>query len=437
MATKSTVKLSGLTTPIVLDSKAIAAHGTGPAAPDTVDLQKKFQSRQTREIQKIAARSMPVLRPAARSAAKKTVKKKAAKKTVAKKLDRTAFLDDLAGQLSTQTEGFAIEISYPYHSGRRHETRVNGYAIDPVDPGSRPWTKHVVQHVASISKLVTAMAMTRRHHDLEISPNKAIGAYLPPFWTQGPNIGAVTFAQLMTHKSGIRTAATDWASMEALVNTGVSAANVGVYQYENTNFSLCRILLATLLMITLKRVHGVKTYTFVNVWPATDAARDLLSIQSYQTYVKKRVLISGETVRFMSVPGDALAYAFPKPPNNGWASGDHSTTVGAAGWHFSTTDILRFMGDFRRSGRIVKRRLAQKMLDDSFGIDMITNPGGGTIYGKNGYWYDGIRVEQATVFFLPHQTEFVILVNSSLLKNPPNDTWLMGFVESIYAAHLS
>lgn len=427
MATKSTLKLPGLTTPIVLDNNAVAAHGTGPAAQDTIALQKQFQSRQTREIRKIAARARALPRPTAR---------KAAKKTAAKRLDRTAFLDDLASQLRAQTEGFAIEISYPHHSGRRHETRVEGYAIDPVDPGSRPWTKSVVQHVASISKLVTAMAMSRRLHDLEISPNRAIGAYLPPFWAQGPNIGGVSFAQLMTHKSGIRTAATDWASMEALVSTGVSAANVGVYQYENMNFSLCRILLATLLMTRLKRLHGVKAYTFVDVWPLTDAARDLLAIRSYEAYVKRKVLISGETSRFTSVPGDALAYAFPTPPSNGWASGDHSATVGAAGWHFSTTDILRFMGDFRRSGRIVKRRLAQKMLDDSFGIDMITNPGGGTIYGKNGYWYDGIRVEQATVFFLPHQTEFAVLVNSSLLKNPPGDTWLMGFVESIYAAHL-
>jgi CubicO group peptidase (beta-lactamase class C family) len=436
MATKSTVKLSGLSTPVVLDSKAVAAHRTGPAAPDIVALQRKFQSRQTREIQKIAARTAS--RPALKKATKKTAAKKApAKKAAAKKLDRTAFLDDLAAQLSTQTEGFAMEISYPHHgSHRRRESRVNGYAIDPADPGTKPWSRKVVQHVASISKLVTAMAMTRRLHDLEISPNTAIGTYLPPFWTQGPNIGAVSFAQIMTHKSGIRTAATDWASMEALVGAGVLTANVGVYQYENMNFSLCRILLATLLMTTLKRVGGVKTYTFVNVWPPTDAARDLLSIQSYQAYIKKRVLISGETDRFMSVPGDALAYAFPKPPNNGWASGDHSTAVGAAGWHFSTTDILRFMGDFRRTGRIVKRRLAEKMLVDSFGIDMITNPGGGTIYGKNGYWYDGIRVEQATVFFLPRETEFAILVNSSLLKNPPNDTWLMGFVESVYAAHL-
>jgi CubicO group peptidase (beta-lactamase class C family) len=432
MPAKSTVKLPGLRTPIVLDSKAVAAHQTGPAAPEALDLQKKLLRRQTREVQKVAARSKTLRRPAAKKLAKKPAKK------LVKKLDLDGFLDDLAGQLSTQTEGFAIEVSYPHRgSHRRHESRVNGYAIDPVDPGSKVWTRKVVQHVASVSKLVTAMAMTRRLHDLEISPKTAIGTYLPPFWTQGPNIGAVTFAQLMTHKSGIRTAATDYASMEALVNTGVSAANVGVYKYENMNFSLCRILLATLLMTTLKRVHGVKTYHFVDLWPATDAARDLLSIQSYQTYVTKRVLISGETDRFMSVPGDALAYAFPKPPVNGWASGDLSTTVGAAGWHFSTTDVLRFMGDFRRAGTILKPRLAQKMLDDSFGIDMITNPGGGTIYGKNGYWYDGIRVEQATVFFLPHQTEFVILVNSSLLKNPPNDTWLMGFVESIYAAHLS
>ena len=416
---KSTIKLPGLSVPIVLDSRTVAAHGIGPTSPSTAALQKKMQRRQTREIQKAA-------------------RKKAHHVHKAKKLDMDGFLTDLAGQLSIQTEGFAIEISYPHHgSDRRHKSIVNGYAIDPVDPGSKAWSKKVVQHVASVSKLVTAMAMTRRLHDLEISANKAIGTYLPPFWTQGPNIGAVTFAQLMTHKSGIRSANTDYASMEAMVNTGVSAANVGVYQYENMNFSLCRILLTTLLMTTLTRSHGIKTYHFVDLWPATDAARDLLSINSYHAYIRKRVLISHETDRFTSAAGDALAYAYPKPPNNGWDSGDLSTTVGAAGWHFSTTDVLRFMGDFRRRGTIVKPRLAQKMLENSFGIDMITNPGGGTIYGKNGYWYDGIRVEQATVFFLPHQTEFVVLVNSSLLKNPPNDTWLMGFVESIYAAHLS
>ena len=415
---KSTIKLPGLRAPIVLDRKAVAAHVIGPTAPDTLALQKKAQRRQTREIQKAARR-------------------RARRGRRAKKLDVGGFLTDLAGQLSTQTEGFAIEISYPHHgSGRRHESRVNGYAIDPVDTGSKVWSKKVVQHVASVSKLVTAMAMTRRLHDLEISANTAIGTYLPPFWTQGPNIAAVTFAQLMTHTSGIRSGATDYASMAAVVNAGVSAANVGVYQYENMNFSLCRILLATLLMTTLKRRHGRKTYRFVDLWPTTDAARDLLSIHSYHAYVRKRVLISRETDRFIHVAGDALAYAFPKPPDNGWDSGDLSTTVGAAGWHFSTTDVLRFMGDFRRAGTIVKPRLAQKMLDDSFGIDMVTDPGGGTIYGKNGYWYDGIRVEQATVFFLPHQTEFVILVNSSLMKNPTNDTWLMGFVESIYTSHL-
>jgi Beta-lactamase len=413
-----TIKLPGLGAPIVLDRKAVAAHVAGPSAPHLLALQKKLQKRQNREIRKLARRS-------------------ARRGRRIKKLDVGAFLTDLAGQLSTQTEGFAIEISYPHRgSGRRRESRVDGYAIDPVDPGSKSWGKKVVQHVASVSKLVTAMAMTRRLHDLEISANTAIGTYLPPFWTQGPNIGAVTFAQLMTHKSGIRSGATDYASMEALVTAGVSAANVGVYAYENMNFSLCRILLATLLMTTLIRRHGRKTYRFSNLWPSTDAARDLLSIHSYHAYARKRVLISRETDRFLHVAGDALAYAYPKPPDNSWDSGDLSTWVGAAGWHFSTTDVLKFMGDFRRAGTIVKPRLAQKMLDDSFGIDWITDPGGGNIYGKNGYFYDGIRVEQATVFFLPRQTEFVVLVNSSLLKNPPADTWLMGFVETIYAAHL-
>ncbi len=35
--------------------------------------------------------------------------------------------------------------------------------------------------------------------DLEISPSKAIGGYLPPFWTQGLNIGAVTLEKAERH----------------------------------------------------------------------------------------------------------------------------------------------------------------------------------------------------------------------------------------------
>ena len=50
----------------------------------------------------------------------------------------------------------------------------------------------------------------------------------------------------MTHKSGFRVAGssdTFYPIMKAQVGAGVMAANLGVYSYQNMNFSLCRILL--------------------------------------------------------------------------------------------------------------------------------------------------------------------------------------------------
>ena len=257
--------------------------------------------------------------------------------------------------------------------------------------------------------------------------------------------------------------------MEALVNTGVEASAIGIDVYANMNFSLCRMLLATILMLVVSyektgvpagdQPGGIHTpvyggpfphtdvpigtkrvVTFVDQWPEGDAARDLFSIQAYKNYVVEKVLTGNETARFSHAAGDALAYANPKPPITGWNSGDLSTCVGAAGWHFSTTDLLSFMGDFRRGGLILSQAEAQEMLDASFGIDWTQDAGAGNFYEKNGDWGNVQNQEEvSTVFFLPKNTELVVLINSQLVGLPAVGGYgpdLPGTVASTYAAHL-
>ncbi len=388
-------------------------------------------------------------------------------------LNVEAFMNALATTLAAEVEGFAAAIQYPDPKNPATYLQIaqtEGYSIDPADGDARAWSASQIQHVASVSKLPTAIAMTKLLRDNQISSGAAIGKYFPPTWTVGPNVGDVTFAQLLTMTSGIDNGATDYQAMKTQVANGVLKSSVGTYKYANMNFSLCRILLTTILMYvpvytpTGQPPHvppGVKPggqssdpgydfpasvvpvvggdterIEFVNKWPSDDNARDLLSIQTYQSYLVSNVLIGGETARFTHAATDALAYAYPKPPNDGWNSGDLSTCAGAAGWHFSPTDILQFMGDFRRAGTILTPQQAQAMLDDSFGIDWIQDDGAGKFYEKDGYWYDGQRVEQATAFFLPNQSELVVLVNSTVGADVPDDTWIAWAVEPIYKANL-
>ncbi len=81
------------------------------------------------------------------------------------------------------------------------------WAKEPLD-GSEAWTPDTRMHVASLSKIVTAVAMTRLLDGAGISPATPIIDYLPRYWVKGPNVDQITFAELSTsptsRKSGCR-----------------------------------------------------------------------------------------------------------------------------------------------------------------------------------------------------------------------------------------
>ena len=61
-------------------------------------------------------------------------------------------------------------------------------------------------HVASVSKLMTAMAMMvlfRDHPIFDPPWDAPIYDYLPNYWEKGPNIGNITFRNLFNHTAGL------------------------------------------------------------------------------------------------------------------------------------------------------------------------------------------------------------------------------------------
>jgi CubicO group peptidase (beta-lactamase class C family) len=289
-----------------------------------------------------------------------------------------------------------------------------GFAKQLVD-GSEPWTENVRMHIASLSKLITGIAMTRTlaAHNLAASTTKIID-YLPSYWVKGPNIDQITFDKLLTHKSGFRVdgSNTYYPIMKSQVEAGVNTADIGQFSYQNVNYSLCRILIPVMngTVPADAKFPGPSWYE--------DALWDFATITAYKQYVEDYVFqpagVSGPTTTHPAADALAYAYPFPSPPDAGWNSGDLTENVGGEGWHISVDEYLTIMGTFRRAGTIMPPTDALNMLDAKYGIDDITKTPLGTLYLKNGTWHanNDWRAEQCVAYFLPDDIELVVFVNS-------------------------
>jgi len=323
-------------------------------------------------------------------------------------LDVDGFGQALHAALKDSVVGYVMRLR---QDGQTIYTLVWNWAKTPVD-GGQGWGFNVRMHVASCSKLITAIAMTKLLNDKNISYDTPIINYLPEFWYKGPNVSQITFRNLMTHTSGfnynVSSSASDYAFMKSQVAAGVT--NRGQYWYQNMNFGLCRILITTLN----GNVSPDTNFNVPSITNANNVIWDYVTIQSYVQYVQDHIFqpagVSGPSLGHPTV--DALAYTFPLS-GNGWNSGDLSSVSGGAGWHISVDELLNIMGTFRRKGTIMSTTQAQTMLDNKFGIDVKMSTPLGTLYNKNGLWGDGGgRVEQSLTYFLPQNMELVVLTNS-------------------------
>ena len=103
-----------------------------------------------------------------------------------------SFIEDLQNALTNSTAGYSLQV------------RVNGSTIAAVDwnwakepqDGSEYWTPDVRMHVASLSKIMTAIAMTKLLNDKGMSYDTPIIDYLPGYWSKGTNVSQIV---MFTH----------------------------------------------------------------------------------------------------------------------------------------------------------------------------------------------------------------------------------------------
>jgi hypothetical protein len=346
-------------------------------------------------------------------------------------LDVAAFQVALDNALKDGVAGYVAQLR---KSGQVLFTNEWQYAKRPQDI-AEAWTPDVQMHVASVSKLMTAMAMTVLFRDHNISPDAKIIDFLPDYWGKGPNIEYIVFRNLLNHTSGL--SAIDFVNIDVMklaivggitlpTPGGTNVNTLGHYSYQNLNYALCRMLLAV-INGNINKDFFFEHPGLPNVLSLNDQIWDAVTIAAYQAFVQAKVFqpsrVVGATLDHPTAC--ALAYHLPNDAAPGWNSGSLGWASCYAGWHLSVNQVLDTMGEFRRGGGILTPAAAQAMLDDGFGVDsLVANvalPTGlptlaGNVYCKPGNWNNDPQKqdEQALAFFLPQDMELVVFVNSTV-----------------------
>lgn len=279
----------------------------------------------------------------------------------------------------------------------------HGYARTAANAPAQLFLPSTKITVASVSKVVTALAAIRVLGKHQIPLTAGIGPYLPSDWTVAPYVKSISFAQLLSHTSGIKDYGNwgnDDAGLKQFFTQPVDPSKNTSCQgpdkvqvpyainpndkspcYSNFNFAIFRVLLPV--------IEGVS---------ADPAGRAERLAQAYVRIVQQNVF---EPVGAFGVdtkpPAEgpqagayAFAYSYPgTQPGFDW--GDNTLSAGAAGWYLSIDDISRVLFSLnRRDGRI----LSQQQQND---MEALQLPGNVTVHlgwdagpqdGAGNRWYE-------------------------------------------------
>lgn len=297
---------------------------------------------------------------------------------------------EMGREIRKQLDGHVV--GYAYFVGRQSLYKGYGKARTSADGTERNYTATTKITVASVSKLVTAIAAVRMLGRRNISLDAHIGPYFPSDWNVSDYVSDITFAQLLSHSSGIKdygNVNTDYAKLKHFFTQDVSTGTTTSCQpadvvdpsnpinpnnlgrcYSNYNFAIFRIL--------LPKLAGLDEDSDLTTRPRTLA-------NQYESLVRTNVFDRvGQPGVNCSPPTESpantrYAFAYKHPGTSPGADfGDESLKCGAAGWYLSVSDMAEVLLSINAlDGRILTENATTHQFDDmrtrGLGWDIFTN----------------------------------------------------------------
>ena len=280
--------------------------------------------------------------------------------------------------------------------------------------GNLPADVNAYVNIASVTKMFTAVTVIDLLQKNGLKVDSTIGKWLPKSWSRNAAISKLTFRQLLTHKSGIRTGVTTWSSLKSVVANPPEGDTS--YSYANANFALFRAMLPKLdNPLTFEYWENGMTEADFQEWMSN------LYINMVNNYVFEN---AGLSKRACVNPGSSTLTMMNEAPNNlvSVAHDDWTNTCGGGGFFLTTMDMARIIVYMTHSNKILSDNQRALMDDNRFGLNRSFSVTGGTALGHGGGLYSdsdgsgdynpGDPGLQTLLIKFPNKVELALCINS-------------------------
>lgn len=270
-------------------------------------------------------------------------------------ISQAKLVQNICGALAGKVEGYSCEVGAlaPVYGGKARS------AVD----GELAMAPHLVTNIASVSKTTTAAAVIKMLASKGLTVDNKISPYIYSDWSQGSNIGTLTFRHLLTHTSALGQATNcgnnvTYASLKGMVAAGVTATDIGTASYGNCNFALVRELMLALSGTSLQ---------------PDGQQRASQSASAYIAYVNAQVFqpvgVSPSACKPPSGKGHTLSYSNSTGSSAGTDWDDWTLSCGGGGWVLSTNDMFRVMNDIATGNTLLAAAERKEMIQGNLGWD--------------------------------------------------------------------
>jgi CubicO group peptidase (beta-lactamase class C family) len=285
--------------------------------------------------------------------------------------DLERFADNIENALQGQK---VVKYGFEVRRGLSVIQRANGPKRTEADMPASDFTVFDRFNPASVSKSITAVATLQLLAEKRISIDAHIYHYLPTNWDIPASSKTITFKEVLNHTSGLRgenAGGQEYEHMKALIEHGINLADK-VSEYENVNYALLRILVASL--------DGFDEWND-NPGPQT--------CTRFIAYVNREIFSPLGIYNVQYKPAavaPTLFYPYPVGDANGTAYGDWSNKPGAAGAHTSVHELTIFTAA-TFNGMLLPNSMISALKEHGLGLgDYGEMPDGGHAWGKGGYF---------------------------------------------------
>jgi hypothetical protein len=331
--------------------------------------------------------------------------------------------DTICGTLANHVVGYACLVG-----GMR--PAFGGQARTNSDPPSTPMSPDLLTDIASVSKTMTATAILQLLAKAGQTIDTKISGYIYPDWTQGTNIGQLTFKELLTHSSGFGQVSScgdsiTYSALKTLVANGVSTTNIGAPSYGNCNFALLRELMPAL---------SGQSVSSIPDGPLRAQQSSSQYINYMNAHVFQPVSVPTSGCKPPAGTNDILSYPNPAGTTSGTDWGDWSLQCGSGGWKLSADEIFRVVNDLATGNVLLTNAEKKQMLSDCLGWDCAVRPDCPSPYVcKNGDLNNGSGTAVWTYAgILKCNVPVVVVVNSPLPSPYQGGNDIIGLVENAY-----